>query len=39
MELAEIETNPVCQRIFQYFLLHDTGTVESVYQLNKDLIY
>ena len=30
MELAEIVMNPVRQRIFQYFLLHDTGTVKEL---------
>ena len=35
MELAEIAMNPARQRIFQYFLLHETGTVKSVYQLNE----
>ena len=26
MELAEIVMNPARQRIFQYFLLHETGS-------------
>ena len=30
MDLAEIVMNPVRQRIFQYFLLHETGTVREV---------
>ena len=30
MELAEIVMNPVRQRIFQYFLLHETGTVKEL---------
>ena len=30
MEIAEIVMNPVRQRIFQYFLLHETGTVKEV---------
>ena len=30
MEMAEIVMNPVRQRIFQYFLLHETGTVKEV---------
>jgi len=30
MEMAEIVMNPVRQRIFQYFLLHETGTVKDV---------
>ena len=30
MELAEIVMNPVRQRIFQYFLLHETGTVKKL---------
>ena len=29
MELAEIVMNPVRQRIFQYLLLHETGTVKE----------
>ena len=30
MELAEIAMNPARQRIFQYFLLHETGTVKEI---------
>lgn len=30
MELAEVVMNPVRQRIFQYFLLHETGTVKEL---------
>lgn len=30
MEMAEIVMNPVRQRIFQYFLLHETGTVKEL---------
>ena len=30
MALAEIVMNPVRQRIFQYFLLHETGTVKEI---------
>lgn len=30
MELAEIVMNPVRQRIFQYLLLHETGTVKEI---------
>ena len=30
MEIAEVVMNPVRQRIFQYFLLHETGTVKEV---------
>ena len=30
MELAEIVMNPVRQRIFQYFLLHEAGTVKEL---------
>ena len=30
METAEIVMNPVRQRIFQYFLLHKTGTVKEI---------
>lgn len=30
MEMAEIVMNPVRQRIFQYFLIHETGTVKEI---------
>ena len=30
MEIAEVVMNPVRQRIFQYFLLHETGTVKEI---------
>lgn len=30
MEMVEIVMNPVRQRIFQYFLIHETGTVKEV---------
>ena len=30
MEMVEIVMNPVRQRIFQYFLLHETGTVKEL---------
>ena len=30
MEMAEIVMNPVRQRIFQFFLLHETGTVKEI---------
>ena len=30
MEMAEIVMNPVRQRIFQYFLVHETGTVKEI---------
>ena len=30
METAEVVMNPVRQRIFQYFLLHETGTVKEL---------
>ena len=30
MEIAEVVMNPVRQRIFQYFLLHKTGTVKEL---------
>ena len=30
MEIAEVVMNPVRQRIFQYFLLHETGTVKAL---------
>lgn len=37
MELAEIVMNPVRQRIFQYFLLHDTGTVKELRKALSDI--
>ena len=37
MELAEIVMNPVRQRIFQYFLLHDTGTVKEIRKALPDI--
>ena len=30
MEIAEVVMNPVRQRIFQYFLLHETGTAKEL---------
>ena len=30
MEIAEVVMNPVRQRIFQYFLLHEAGTVKDL---------
>ena len=30
MEMAEVVMNSVRQRIFQYFLLHETGTVKDI---------
>ncbi len=37
MELAEIVMNPARQRIFQYFLLHDTGTVKELRKALPDI--
>ena len=37
MELAEIVMNPVRQRIFQYFLLHGTGTVKELKKALPDI--
>ena len=37
IELAEIVMNPVRQRIFQYFLLHDTGTVKEIRKALPDI--
>ena len=37
MELAEIVMNPVRQRIFQFFLLHDTGTVKKLRKALPDI--
>ena len=37
MEMAEVVMNPVRQRIFQYFLLHETGTVKEVKKALPDI--
>ena len=37
MELAEIAMNPARQRIFQYFLLHETGTVKEIRKALSDI--
>ena len=37
MEMAELVMNPVRQRIFQYFLLHETGTVKELRQALPDV--
>ena len=37
MEIAEVVMNPVRQRIFQYFLLHETGTVKEVKKALPDI--
>ena len=37
MELAEIVMNPARQRIFQYFLLHETGTVKEIRKALQDI--
>lgn len=37
MEMAEIVMNPVRQRIFQYFLLHETGTVKEIRKALSDV--
>lgn len=37
MELAEIAMNPARQRIFQYFLLHETGTVKKIRKALPDI--
>ena len=37
MEVAEIVMNPVRQRIFQYFLLHETGTVKELKKTLPDI--
>lgn len=37
MEIAEIVMNPVRQRIFQYFLLHETGTVKELKKTLPDI--
>lgn len=37
MEIAEIVMNPVRQRIFQYFLLHETGTVKEIKKALHDI--
>ena len=37
MELAEMAMNPARQRIFQYFLLHETGTVKEIRKALPDI--
>ena len=37
MEIAEVVMNPVRQRIFQYFLLHETGTVKGLKKALSDV--
>ena len=37
MEIAEVVMNPVRQRIFQYFLLHETGAVKDLKQALPDV--
>lgn len=37
MEIAEIVMNPVRQRIFQYFLLHETATVKELKKALPDI--
>lgn len=37
MELAEIAMNSARQRIFQYFLLHETGTVKEIRKALPDI--
>ena len=37
MEIAEVVMNPVRQRIFQYFLLHETGTVKDIRKALSDV--
>lgn len=37
MDIAEIVMNPVRQRIFQYFLIHETGTVKDIRKMLPDV--
>lgn len=37
MELAEVVMNPVRQRIFQYLLVHETGTVKEIRKALPDI--
>lgn len=37
MEIAEVVMNPIRQRIFQYFLLHETGTVKELKKAFPDI--
>lgn len=37
MEIAEVVMNPIRQRIFQYFLLHETGTVKELKKALSDI--
>ena len=37
MEIAEVVMNPIRQRIFQNFLLHETGTVKELKKAVSDI--
>lgn len=37
MEIAEVVMNPVRQRIFQYLLVHETGTVKEIRKALPDI--
>lgn len=37
MEMAEVVMNPVRQRIFQYLLVHETGTVKEIKKALSDV--
>ena len=37
MKIAEVVMNPIRQRIFQYFLLHETGTVKELKKAFSDI--
>lgn len=37
MEMPEVVMNPVRQRIFQYLLVHDTGTVKEIRKAISDI--
>ena len=37
MEMAEVVMNPVRQRIFQYLLVHETGTVKEIRKALPDI--
>ena len=38
MEMAEVVMNPVRQRIFQYLLVHETGTVKEIRKALPDIL-
>ena len=38
MEMVEVVMNPVRQRIFQYLLIHEKGTVKEIKKELQDIV-